>query len=208
MQLRFALKNWPHWLRRVAYGGAGGRIRVGPHTYGAPRVRWWGEPADLSIGGYCSIADDVQIFLGGNHRTDWVTTYPFPVMRRWREARAIRGHPATRGDVRIGNDVWLGSGCVILSGVTIGHGAVVGCRAVVGRDVPDYAIVTGNPASVARLRFPSEQVARLLRSAWWDWPEARIRRCLPLLLAGDVEAFLRAAEAGDSGSHAPAEASR
>ena len=136
MRFRFVLKNYRHFLRRALYRGTGGKVTIGAHTYGAPLVRWWGEPANLSIGRFCSIADDVQIFLGGNHRTDWVTTYPFPVFRAWHEARGIAGHPATRGDVHIGHDVWLGSGSVILSGVTIGHGAVIGCRAVVSRDVP------------------------------------------------------------------------
>jgi acetyltransferase-like isoleucine patch superfamily enzyme len=197
MNLRFLLKNYQHWLRRLLLpGGGGGRIRIGRHTYGAPLVRWWGEPADLTIGRYCSIADGVEIFLGGNHRVDWITTYPFPVFSRaWPEAKRIEGHPTTRGDVRIGHDVWLGSRCTIFSGVTIGHGAVVAGRAVVTRDVPDYAIVAGNPAVVVRRRFDASQVERLLRTAWWDWPPERVRQCLPLLLSGDVEAFLRDAPA-------------
>ena len=33
--------------------------------------------AKLIVGNFCSIADNVVIYLGGNHRTDWVTTYPF-----------------------------------------------------------------------------------------------------------------------------------
>ena len=42
----------------------------------------------------------------------------------------------------------LGSNCTILGGVTIGEGAMVGAGAVVPRDVPDHAIVAGNPARV------------------------------------------------------------
>lgn len=192
MNFRFILKNTSHWIRRLLlWRRPGGRVSIGNGTYGAPVVRWWGEPANLSIGRYCSIADDVEIFLGGNHRTDWVTTYPFPVFRRWGEARGVQGHPATRGDVRIGSDVWLASGCAILSGVTIGHGAVVGCRAVVTRDVPAYAIVAGNPATVVRMRFDPDQVRRLLDIAWWDWSPAAIRRHMAQLLSPEVEALLR-----------------
>lgn len=190
MNLRFALKNYQHWIKRLLYRASpGGRVRIGRYTYGQPMVRWWGEAANLSIGKFCSIADGVEIFLGGNHRTDWVSTYPFPVFRRWK-ARGIAGHPNTRGDVVIGNDVWLGAGCVILSGVTIGNGAVVGCRAVVARDVPDYAIVAGNPAAVMRMRFAPAQVDALVKSAWWDWPPDAIRSALNLLLSGDVDRFL------------------
>jgi acetyltransferase-like isoleucine patch superfamily enzyme len=135
----------------------------------------------------------VEIFLGGNHRTDWVSTYPFPVFHEWPEARAIKGHPGTKGDVTIGHDVWLGAGAVILSGVTIGNGAVVGCRSVVTRDVPDYAIVAGNPAVTIRMRFDPDNINRLVESAWWDWEPSKVRRNLGLLLSTDVEAFLRGA---------------
>ena len=40
----------------------------------------------------------------------------------------------------------LGANCTILCGVTIGRYAFVGAGAVVTRDVPDYALVLGNPA--------------------------------------------------------------
>jgi acetyltransferase-like isoleucine patch superfamily enzyme len=192
MRLRFALKNYRHWIRRFLYrGNRGGGISIGRYTYGAPMVRWWGEPANLSIGKYCSIADGVEIFLGGNHRTDWVSTFPFPVFREWPEARNIKGHPGTKGDVTIGHDVWLGAGCVVLSGVTIGNGAVVGCRAVVTRDVPDYAIVAGNPATIMKMRFDPETVDRLLETAWWNWDPAMVRKNLGPMLSADVKNFLR-----------------
>jgi acetyltransferase-like isoleucine patch superfamily enzyme len=42
----------------------------------------------------------------------------------------------------------IGSNATILGGLTIGEGALVGAGAVVTRDVPDYAIVVGNPARV------------------------------------------------------------
>jgi acetyltransferase-like isoleucine patch superfamily enzyme len=196
MTLWFVLKNYRHYLRRLRHRGAGGAVSIGPHTYGTPRLRWWGEPANLTIGKFCSIAEGVEIFLGGNHRTDWVTTYPFPVMRQWPQARAIHGHPATRGDVRIGNDVWLGAGCVVLSGVTIGDGAVIAGRAVVSRDVPPYAIVAGNPATVVRMRFGDAQIRALQAVAWWNWEPGRIRGLLPRLLSNDVDGFLREASPG------------
>ena len=44
----------------------------------------------------------------------------------------------------------IGTGSVILPGVTIGRGAVVGAGAVVTKDVPDGAVVAGNPARVLR----------------------------------------------------------
>ncbi len=47
---------------------------VGEHSYGTPRVLTWPNSGKLVIGRYCSIAEGVTIFLGGAHRTDWVTT--------------------------------------------------------------------------------------------------------------------------------------
>jgi UDP-2-acetamido-3-amino-2,3-dideoxy-glucuronate N-acetyltransferase len=46
----------------------------------------------------------------------------------------------------------IGSGAIILCGLTIGENAIVGAGAVVTHDVPDGAIVAGNPARVLRTR--------------------------------------------------------
>lgn len=166
---------------------------IGAWTYGVPTVHdKWPNSAKLHIGKFCSIADGVEIFLSGNHRTDWITTYPFPPI--WREAHWIKGHPATKGDVWIGNDVWLGTRCCIMSGVTIGDGAVVGTRAVVAGPVMPYSIVVGNPARHVRYRFDMETVIKLQEIAWWDWPEKKIKLGLERLLSGDVGAFLEYAE--------------
>lgn len=169
-----------------AYAG----FEVGKWTYGQPTVKSWGEGSSLRVGKFCSIADDVLIFLGGEHRMDWTTTFPFSVL--WPGGKGIQGHPRSKGDVLIGNDVWIGHGAVILSGVTIGNGAVIGACSVVSSNVAPYEIVAGNPARHIRLRFSDTTIQRLCHLAWWDWPEARIEAALPLLLTGDVEKLLSA----------------
>jgi chloramphenicol O-acetyltransferase type B len=175
---------------------------VGRHTYGHEQieVRHWGEAARLQIGSFCSIADRVVVFLGGNHRTDWVTTYPFTAFpERWETARGIAGHPSTNGDVRIGNDVWIGSNATIMSGVTIGDGAAVAADSCVTRDVPPYAIVGGNPALVLRRRFDDRTIEGLLAICWWDWSDERIAANMEELCSSDVEGFVRA-HGGDGAS--------
>jgi chloramphenicol O-acetyltransferase type B len=172
---------------------AAGRAVVGPHTYGPFRLCIGkGERWHLEIGDYCSIADGVQFGLGGNHRVDWVSTYPFRIMfglpGAWQD-----GHPRPEGDIVVGNDVWLGTDALIMPGVRIGDGAVVTARAVVTRDVAPYAIVGGLPAREIRRRFSPAQIEGLLALRWWDWPEATVREHVELLASGDVERLLAVA---------------
>jgi|GEM_PF-3359471 len=56
-----------------------GVVIVGEHTYGAEHIspHIWNSETKLRIGSYCSIADNVHVLLGGNHRMDRTSTYPF-----------------------------------------------------------------------------------------------------------------------------------
>jgi acetyltransferase-like isoleucine patch superfamily enzyme len=166
---------------------------IGRGTYGIPKIRSWREGPTLRIGSFCSIAANVQIFLGGEHRTDWITTYPFSLF--WEEARHIEGHPRIRGDVVIGNDVWIGTDAMIMSGVTVGDGAVIGAGAVVAKSIPPYGIAVGNPAQVIRMRFDADTIDRLRGLQWWSWDDEKIKHFLPLMLSDDPRPFLDAAEA-------------
>lgn len=175
-----------HFVEKYGYS-------IGEYSYGRPKLHF-GADARLTIGKYCSIAGSVEIFLGGNHRNDWVTTYPFPAFpSEWPAAKGISGFRVSRGDVLIGNDVWLGDGVTVLSGVTIGDGAVIGAKAVVGSSIPAYAIAVGNPAKVVKYRFEEEVIEQLLRIRWWDWDKNKIERYMPLLLSGKVSDFVTAA---------------
>lgn len=57
-----------------------------------------------------------------------------------------RHYIVTEGPVHVKEGAWLGSGSIVLAGVTVGAHAVIGAGSVVTRDVPDYAVVAGNPA--------------------------------------------------------------
>lgn len=175
-------------------------FEIGEYSYGKPTVLHWGEKSTLRIGKFCSIADDVTIFLGGNHRVDWVTTYPFSVLHQnFPNATSLEGHPATKGDVVIGSDVWIGQGVKILSGVKVGHGAVLAAGSVVTKDVEDYEMVGGNPAKHIKYRFAPEIIAELLKIRWWDWKEKRINEMVGRLCDADVVEFIKRCQAQHNG---------
>lgn len=164
------------------------QFQIGRCSYGVPMVRHWDKSSTLKIGAYCSIAKNVQIFLGGYHRTDWITTYPFPDF--FPEKRYIKNYYTSRGDVVIGSDVWLCENCTILSGVKIGHGAVIASGAVISHDVAPYAVMAGNPAQKIRWRFDETTRVALLELAWWDWPEAEILQVMDKLCSDNIADFI------------------
>lgn len=54
--------------------------------------------------------------------------------------------------VYIGDDVWIGGGVTILPGVCVGSHSIIGAGAVVTKNVPEWAIVAGNPAKIKKYR--------------------------------------------------------
>jgi len=159
-------------------------IRTGDHTYfkGYPRAYRY-EPTDppVTIGRYCSIANDVEFLLGGEHHPEFATTYPL-------ETRVDQ--VASRGPITIGNDVWIGHASTILPGVKIGTGAGIGAGAVVSKDVPPFAIVGGVPAKVIRFRFDEKVQEGLLRLAWWDWSREQLEVAIPDFRKMSAEEFV------------------
>ena len=162
---------------------------VGKYTYGVENIKVydWGDGKTINIGSFCSIAANIQILLGGNHRPDWVTTYPFGhintnIFNNFNGA----GHPSSNGDVIIGNDVWIGSNTTIMSGITIGDGAVIANNSHVVKNVDPYTIVGGNPAKVIRKRFDDETIEKLLKLKWWDFDIDEINRLSPILCSNNL----------------------
>lgn len=165
-------------------------FEIGEFTYGNPKVLFGNDQSNLFIGKFCSISAQVTILLGGNHRTDWISTYPFSVLSsEFPEAKSIEGHPSTKGNVIIKNDVWIGREVIILSGVTIGNGAVIAAGSVVTKDVGDYEIWGGNPARFIKKRFDEETIARLLELNWWEWELSKIKENMSVLCSGDTDFF-------------------
>lgn len=66
------------------------------------------------------------------------------------EAAGRRERLAIAKPVTIGDGVWIGGNVTVLMGVTIGKNAVIGAGTVVTHDVPENAVVVGNPARVVK----------------------------------------------------------
>ncbi len=169
-------------------------MTFGKHTYGNPSIHYYNQNAKLVIGNFCSIANNVNIYLGGNHRTDWVSTYPFGhINTHIFNTYDGSGHPGTKGDVIIGNDVWIGSNVTIMSGVIIGDGAVIANNSHVVKNVEAYTLVGGNPAKFIKNRFTSEQIEKLLEIKWWYWDDEKINTFAPLLCNINIDDFINKA---------------
>lgn len=148
----------------------------------------------LIIGKFCAIGSGAKFVMnGGNHETKPVSTYPFAIFGQgWERITAgvdLREKYPSKGDTVIGHDVWIGYEALLMPGVHVGHGAVIATRAVVTQDVPPYAVVAGNPATVVKMRFSEEQIEQLLKIAWWDWPLEKISQYLHLINSPDIQAL-------------------
>lgn len=145
-----------------------------------------GDP--VTIGKYSGLTHTAIIYHGGLHRSDWVSAVHAHFEDgewKWPE-----GTPFSKGPVVIGCDVLVAFEALIFSGVTIGHGAIVAPRAVVTRDVAPYEIVGGNPAKHLKWRFDEPTREALLRIAWWDWPEEKVRKHRAEIDSPDVQGFV------------------
>ncbi|MET7459416.1 acyltransferase [Nonomuraea sp. NPDC005501] len=171
------------------------------------------HPADLRMGDDCYIA--AHAYVTGSLRTgDDCTVNPFTVVRgrvtlgdgvrigahtsilgfnhSMEPDRPVHRQPHSERGITVGDDVWIGSNAVIVDGVTIGSHAVVGAGSVVTKDVPEWAVVAGNPARFIRDRRhrkasrhadaahalaeladrAREQCARIVGRSWEDGADA------------------------------------
>jgi acetyltransferase-like isoleucine patch superfamily enzyme len=139
-------------------------VKVGAYSYGDCLIPG-AFPVGVVVGRYVSIASGIRIFLR-NHPIDRLSLHPFFYNRYlgWVQTDTI-----TSSTLEIGDDAWIGDRVIITPGCNkIGIGAIVGAGAVVTKDVPNFAIVAGNPAKLLRYRFDDRTIALILESRWWE----------------------------------------
>jgi len=166
---------------------------VGRHTYGhrGIHLNWEHESSELIIGSFCSIGANCKVYLGGNHRHDYFTTFPFGFTSNECFNYAGLNHPTTKGNVIIENDVWLGENVTIMSGVKIGNGAVIAANSHVVSCVKPYCIYGGNPAKFIKTRFNPNTINTLLKLKWWDKSDEEIQKILPILCSNNIDELIQ-----------------
>lgn len=116
--------------------GGGAVVSVGEHFHSNGLTIMGG--GNVLIGRYFHSGSNCKIRLG-SHDYDHGNAIPY-------------GEKYDSKNVEIGDFVWLGSDVIICGNVKIGTGAIIAMGAVVVKDVPNYAIVGGNPAKVIKYR--------------------------------------------------------
>jgi acetyltransferase-like isoleucine patch superfamily enzyme len=181
------------------YGRGRSVIRVGAGCHVHGRLLVFARSGEIAIGDHCFIGEGTEIWSGASvrigsrvfvaHGVNIHDTSSHSRSARLRHIQfARREDPEFERAMReirtapvvIGDDAWIGFNAVVLKGVTVGRGAIVGAASVVTEDVPDFAIVAGNPARriagqhdgmLARLRKETlladrrEAASRQMRSA-------------------------------------------
>jgi acetyltransferase-like isoleucine patch superfamily enzyme len=147
-------------LRRIMAEVHG--VEIGTHSYGCfDPVRF---PPGIRVGRYVSVGPNVAAYRR-NHPMDRLSLHPYFYRP---ELGAGDGADVETASLEIGAGSWLGANAIILPGCRrIGRGAVVAAGAVLARDVPDYAVVGGNPARLIRYRFSAEGIADADATRWW-----------------------------------------
>lgn len=175
IKLMIMKKKWrslnKHNYTTLGKGDTIDNISVGNKSYGEIILYQWGSPKEkLQIGNYVSIANDVRFVLGGNHRYDILSTYPF----KFRYMEEIT-EAYSNGPIIVEDDVWIGMNCIILSGIRIGKGAVIAAGSVITRDVPPYSVVGGNPGKIIKYRFTNDIIEELKEFSIDDLSENYIK---------------------------------
>jgi acetyltransferase-like isoleucine patch superfamily enzyme len=123
--------------RGVLFRAYGGEIELGSYSTVGPYSCLYGGGI-LSIGSFVRIGPNVCI-ASSNHVFERLD---LPIAKQ-----GMRGL-----GIHIGDDVWIGAGAILLDGISVGTGSVIGAGSVVTKNVAEYSVVAGVPATLIRLR--------------------------------------------------------
>jgi acetyltransferase-like isoleucine patch superfamily enzyme len=144
-----------HYRSRRAPG-----LRVGTHTALYPSTTFdIGPDGFVSIGDYGVIngpifATNREVHVGDyaylSYEVFIADSFATVPSWCWSDSGARGGG----GDIVIGDDCWIGVRSAVLGGAVLGRGVIVGAGTVVDFEVPDFAIVAGNPGRIVGWAHP------------------------------------------------------
>lgn len=164
-------------------------VEIGKNSYDNGAYVWrWNTNSKLTVGSFCSIANDVHFLCdSGYHGESQITSFPLfhEILNkedlvtiqnvRFKVKDIVNQLPPQKQHIRVGHDVWIGARATILPNVTIGNGVTILTGAVVSEDVPDYAVVGGVPAKVLHFKHEAGIIQKLNLIAWWNWDHDKIK---------------------------------
>ena len=168
--------------RRTNFGGKNkinskcnvANSKIGEGTY----IGANSDLANVEIGKYCSIAQNVKVISATHPTSKFVSTHPaffsvlkqagFTYIQKQKFEEFVFFDKKNSIAVKIGNDVWIGQDVNIISGIEIGNGAIIASGAVVTKSVLPYSIVGGVPAKHIKFRFSESKIEFLQKFSWWE----------------------------------------
>jgi putative colanic acid biosynthesis acetyltransferase WcaF len=136
--------------RRMVLRLFGARVGMQVHVYPSTRIAM---PWNLELGDWAAVGDEALLYSLGKIRIGAHVTVSYRAhlcagTHDFRDPKL----PLLKPPIDIRPGAWIGTEAFIGPGVTVGAAALVGARAVVVRNVPDHAVVAGNPARVVGRR--------------------------------------------------------
>jgi len=173
---------------------------VGPCTYIGEKCTL----ANVQIGAYCSISNNVKVLPYTHPTSNFVSTHPaffstlkqsgFTYTTKQLFNEELFFNKEKKIHVKIGNDVWIGTNVLIIGGIEIGDGAIIAAGSVVTKNVNAFDIVGGVPAKLIRSRFSIDQIDFLNKIKWWNKPSAWLKKHVDAF--GDINTFKEIIENG------------
>jgi acetyltransferase-like isoleucine patch superfamily enzyme len=146
-------------------GVRGQNVKLGKNAHIGPFSRVW-APYNLEIGRDFYCGRNVTIECDGSIGDSVLIANNVGVIGRRdhdhlelgvsiRHSRWVGNSTHLSSRVSIGNDVWIGFGAILLSPISIGNHSIIAAGSVVRENVPEFAIIAGNPGQVVGWRFAS-----------------------------------------------------